>query len=248
MIDGAAQRLPAQRGIHAVELIVAVGEGAVAARVGNAEIDVGGFARGRCRRAGGRPRRRRCAAWPAKTFSLSPRKTCAVPSRKRPFGDGKNAAERKARVVDAVLAAHQVLGDQRPVDPGQHVVVQRVDLAERGAHLADFELQSGGQRGEGDVSLFQIHALFAEGEEEIGARVGVDDFLEADFAFVHFERRACGVRRRMPAAPMKSPITLMSGLSTLAAAPPAPPRLSEHPLGQAAPPVQLPPGVAAGWR
>ena len=105
------------------------------------------------------------------------------------LGRGKNAAERQARVVDAVFAAHQILGDQRPVDPGQHVVVQRVDLAEGRAHLADFELQSGGQRGEGDVALFQIDALLAEGEEEIGAGVGVDDFLEADFAFVHFERR-----------------------------------------------------------
>src|SRR5439155_26356997 len=42
-----------------------------------------------------------------------------------------------AGVIDPVFAADQVWGDERPIGPWQHVIVQPVDLAERRAHLAD---------------------------------------------------------------------------------------------------------------
>ena len=161
----------------------------MAARVGTAKIEVGGFARDRDRRADVptvETSLRRCA-W--KHSSLSPRKSCAVPSRKMPFGAGKMRLERKPRVVDSILAADQVLRYQRPVGPGQHVIVQRVHLAEGRAHLADLQMQSGGQGGERKIAFFQIHAVFAEADEEVGARIRIDHFLKADFALMHFERR-----------------------------------------------------------
>ena len=48
-------------------------------------------------------------------------------------------------LIDAIFAGHQVLIYKRPVDPRQHVVVQRVHLAERRAHLADLRQQAAGQ-------------------------------------------------------------------------------------------------------
>src|SRR5207302_9498778 len=87
-----------------------------------------------------------------------------------------------------VVARYQILVHQRPVGPRQYVVVQRVHFAEGGAHFAGPQLQPGGERGEGDVALFQIHTMLAEAEEEVGARVRVDHFLEAHLALVHFQR------------------------------------------------------------
>src|SRR5205085_1639753 len=60
--------------------------------------------------------------------------------------------------------------------------------AEGGTHLADLQLQAGWQRGERDEAFFEVDALFAEADEEIGARVRVDHFLEAHLALMHFER------------------------------------------------------------
>ena len=52
---------------------------------------------------------------------------------------------RESGIVDAVFAADQVVHDERPIGPGKHVIVERVDLAERRAHLPDFGQQSAGQ-------------------------------------------------------------------------------------------------------
>ena len=116
---------------------------------------------------------------------------------------------------DAVLAAHQVLRHQRPVRPRQHVIVQRVHLAERRAHLARLQLQAGGQRGERDVALFQIDAVLAEGDEEIGARVRIDNLLKPT-SLSCISSDGVGRFAPYPAAPRKSPITLMSGFSAFA--------------------------------
>ena len=96
---------------------------------------------------------------------------------------------RNARVVDAVFAADQVLRDQRAIRPRQDVIVERVDLAEGRAHLADLGQQAAGQLGEGDEPFLEVDAFLAERNEEIGARVRVDDRLERDLRFVHLERR-----------------------------------------------------------
>src|SRR6266478_59286 len=77
------------------------------------------------------------------------------------------------------------------------MVVNGVDLAKLRAHFADFQKKPGGKRGEGDVGLFDVYASFAKGNESVGARVGIDDGLQADFGFVQFER---GRRRNVVAS------------------------------------------------
>src|SRR2546425_1177278 len=38
------------------------------------------------------------------------------------------------------------------------------------------------------IGFFDVYAGFAKGNESVGARVGIDDGLQADFGFVQFER------------------------------------------------------------
>src|SRR5204862_1791720 len=70
----------------------------------------------------------------------------------------------------------------------QGMIVDGVDLAEFGAHLADFQKKSRGERSKSDVTFLDVHAFFAEGDESVGARVGINDGLDADFGLVEFER------------------------------------------------------------
>ena len=56
------------------------------------------------------------------------------------------------------------------------------------AHLADLHQQAARQRRERDEALLDAH-LFAEGEEEVGARVGIDDRLKRRLGFVQLEGR-----------------------------------------------------------
>ena len=69
----------------------------------------------------------------------SPRKSCPVASMKIPFGAGKMRWMRNPGIVDSIFSTDQIIGDQRPVHPGQHVVVQRVHFAKGGAHLSDLD-------------------------------------------------------------------------------------------------------------
>ena len=90
--------------------------------------------------------------------------------------------------------------------------VQRVDLADLLLHLADLRQQAAGQRLVNVRNPSSISTPSGEnGEEEVGARVGIDDRLEARFGFVQLERGA-GLTSFSPAAPRKLPITAMSGL------------------------------------
>ena len=68
------------------------------------------------------------------------------------------------------------------------MVVNGVDLAKLRAHFSDFQKKPGGKRGEGHIGFFDVYAGFAKGNESVGARVGIDDGLQADFGFVQFER------------------------------------------------------------
>src|SRR5262249_34278869 len=86
------------------------------------------------------------------------------------------------------LASHQVLGHQRAVDPWQDMVVKGIDFPKSRSHLSHLYLEPGWQGGERQVAFFQGDTLFSKSQEEIGARIRIDDFLETDFAFVHFER------------------------------------------------------------
>jgi hypothetical protein len=57
---------------------------------------------------------------------------------------GKEARKGEARVVDAVLPPEEVLDEERPVGPGQDVVVHLVHLAEGAPHLPDLEEEAAG--------------------------------------------------------------------------------------------------------
>ena len=96
---------------------------------------------------------------------------------------------RNPRIVDSVLAADEIARHQRTIGPRQHVVVQRVHLAEGRAHLADLGQQAARQFRERQKSFLEIDARFPERDEEIGARVRIDDGLEGRLRFVHLERR-----------------------------------------------------------
>ena len=104
------------------------------------------------------------------------------------LGRRDDAAERQSRVVNAVFATDQVLRDQRAIRPRQHVVVQGIDGAEGGAHLAGSHLEATRESRKRDIALFQVDALLAEAEEKICAGVGVENGLEGHLAFVHFEK------------------------------------------------------------
>src|ERR1700732_3824246 len=86
---------------------------------------------------------------------------------------GYEAGERHAGVIDAIFASDEIIGDKRPIDVGERVIVNRIDLAKISAHLADFQQQAGGKRRESHVSFFDIDTSLAEGEEGIGAGIGV---------------------------------------------------------------------------
>src|SRR6266478_1260880 len=96
--------------------------------------------------------------------------------------------KRDAGIVDAVFAADEIVGHQRPVNERQSVIVDGVDLAEFGAHLADFQKEPCRKRSKGDITFLDVYAGFAEGDESIGTRIGINNGLHADFGFVEFER------------------------------------------------------------
>ena len=106
---------------------------------------------------------------------------------KDPLRGGQDAFNGEARVVDTVLARDQVVTHQRALDPGQNMVMHRVDLAEGGAHLTHLRHEAAGQSRESDVAFLQVHAFLAKGNEEVAAGVGIDDRLESDLGLVHLE-------------------------------------------------------------
>src|SRR5437588_3134189 len=104
---------------------------------------------------------------------------------KQSFWRRQNASDGEAGVVDAILASDQIAAHHRPIDPGQHVIVQRIHFAKCGAHLSRLRYDATRKGGEGYESLLQIDALFAEREEEIAARVGINNRLHAQLRLMH---------------------------------------------------------------
>src|SRR6267378_7216176 len=182
MVDGAAERLPAERGIGGIE----VGEkifgikrcsdssGVVAVGVGTAEINIGGFAE---------------VAVEAKMADNADVLTAvggeniigvaAVNLRgalEEPvFRGGQEPRKGDAGIVDTIFAADEIVGHQRPVNERQRVIMDGVDLAEFGAHLANFQKEPCGKRSKGDVTFLDIYARFAEGNESVDTRIGIDN-------------------------------------------------------------------------
>src|SRR5438309_12051331 len=87
---------------------------------------------------------------------------------------GKDMLNGNTGIVNPILAAHEILRNQRTIHPGQHVIVHGVNLSERSSHFASPGQKTFWQRREGDVSLFQVHASFTKADEEITARIGIN--------------------------------------------------------------------------
>ncbi|PYX53988.1 MAG: hypothetical protein DMG76_23430 [Acidobacteria bacterium] len=107
---------------------------------------------------------------------------------------GKYALDGDARIIDSVFARHQVVAYQRPINPGQHMVVLRVYLPKGPAEFAYFRHQARGQSRECDVALFQIDPLLSKGQEEVASSVGVNNGLDSKFRLMHLKRRS-GIHR-----------------------------------------------------
>src|SRR6266700_4792463 len=100
---------------------------------------------------------------------LGRKNVVGVAAKTLPGGFEKNAfrrrqdpLQREASIVNSVFTANEVGSNQWAVHPRQHVIVQRVDLAERRSHLANFGHEARGQRSESYVALLEIHTLFTE--------------------------------------------------------------------------------------
>jgi hypothetical protein len=96
--------------------------------------------------------------------------------------------DRDPGVADAFLSVHEVLRDQWTIGPRKVVSVERVDLPECRPHLAGAHQQPSGKGRKRDEPLFQVHSLLAEGHEEIGPRVGIDDRLKRGLGLRHLQR------------------------------------------------------------
>src|SRR5882724_5828517 len=196
VVDGAAERLPAQRGIGGIEISQECGwiggEFAgivVAVSVGDSKIEVRGFAEIAVG-AQMADDAEILAAFRGEDIIRIAAKNLSGALGKPALGSGDESCEREAGIIDTVFAADEIVGDKRAVDVLKSVIVDGVDLAKFGAHFADFEKQSRGKRSEGDVSFFDVHAGFAEREKRVGTSVRINDGLHADFGFVQLKRFA----------------------------------------------------------
>src|SRR5947208_1496464 len=204
MVDGAAEGLPAERGIGGIkvgqEICGIKGRGdtgvVVAAGVRGAEIEVGRFAKVAVQAEMADHAGVLAAVGGENVAGIAP-EDLGRSLEKPVFGRGQEARKRNARIVDAIFAANEIVGHQRPINKWQRVVVDGVDLDELAAHFADFQKEPRGKRSKGDVTFFDVYAFFAEGDEGIGSCVGVDDGLQVDFGLVDFKR----ARRRNGVAP-----------------------------------------------
>src|SRR5260370_27238238 len=169
MIDGAAERLPTEGRIRAVQIGEKTGRiercadarSVVAASVRSTKIEVGRFAE---------------VAVDAKMANsadiLAPvggKDIAGVTAvnlggalDEPVFRGGQEPRKGDAGIVDAVFAADEVVGREGPVDERQSVIVNSVDLAEFGAHLADFKKEPGRKRCECNVAFLDVYAGFAE--------------------------------------------------------------------------------------
>src|SRR6266566_2674199 len=195
MVDGPAQRLPAQRGVGAVQIGEEVlrierrtdSRVVVPASVRPAEVDVGRFAE--------------IAVEPKMTddadvlAAVGGENVIGITtinlgrSLKEPvLGRRQEPRERNARIIDAVFAPNEIVCDERPIDERQGVIMNGVDPPKFSAHFADLQKQARRKRCERDVAFFNVHSFLAKREKGISPRVGVDDGLHADLGLVQFER------------------------------------------------------------
>src|SRR6266545_1514350 len=182
MIKAGLERLRAVGQVEAFQARVRVLRRAVGAEaIGEAEIQVGGV--GQVHEDPVVPVVGEIAALRRleKTFCV------AAEDLQRAFGEHVSHREelghRDAGADPPLLAAEEVDDRQRLVGPGEDVPVERVDLAEGGAHPAGLDQKLRGERGERGETFLDVDAFRAEGDEEVGARVGVDDRLDSQLGF-----------------------------------------------------------------
>src|SRR5437773_580082 len=146
MVDGAAEGLPTERGVGGIEVgqkirgvknRAADAGSVVAAGVGTAEIDVGRFAEVAVE-AKMADNAGVLAAVGGENVTGIAAENLGGSLEKPVLGGGQEARKGDAGIVDAVFASDEIIGHQWPIDERQGVIVDGVDLAEFGAHLADF--------------------------------------------------------------------------------------------------------------
>ena len=128
----------------------------MAARVGDAEIEIGGFGEVAvgAQVADGGDIVAVVGAW--KTSSLSPRKTCAVPSRKMPLGAGRmRLSERPASSMPSSPPTRFWVTSGRSVQ-GSTWLCSVLTFPKAARILPTFNCEPGGQSGKGEVALFQV--------------------------------------------------------------------------------------------
>src|ERR1700746_511076 len=108
---------------------------------------------------------------------------------KNPLRRRNDALDRNTGIVNSILAGDKIGADERTINPGQHVIMKGIDLAEGGTHLAYFGNKAFRQGGKCDVALFQIDAFFPERQEKIAAGIGIDDRLQPEFGLMHLQGR-----------------------------------------------------------
>src|SRR5712664_1876311 len=181
MVDGAAERLPAEGGIGGIEVGEKVfgikrcsdSSGVVAAGVGTAEINIGRFAEVTVE-AKMADNTEILAVVGGENVTGVAAVNLGRSLEEPVFRSGQEPRKGDAGIVNAVLTADQIVGHQRPVNERQRVIVDRVDLAKFCAHLADFQKEPRRKRSKGDVTFLHIYPRFAEGDESVGARIGID--------------------------------------------------------------------------
>ncbi len=102
--------------------------------------------------------------------------------------------ERQAGVGQTLFAADEIARHERTIGGRHQVRVERVHFPELRTELAGLEQQVLRQRREGDEPFFDFETFGARGQEEIRARVRIDDRLEGGLDFGQLHRRLIAER------------------------------------------------------
>ena len=130
--------------------------------------------------------------------------------------DRNQPRHRHARIADAFFAANQVVDDERAIGPRQHVRVQRVDLAERRAHLAGLELDRSPGSSVSVAKPSSSSTPSSPNARKKSARAYGSTIAWNETSDSGISSAGDGLISLWPAAPRKLPITAMSGLKYFA--------------------------------
>src|ERR1700693_3470167 len=123
------------------------------------------------------------------TSPESPRNTCAVPSRKSPFGAGiRCVIEKPVSFIPSSPATRfsDINGRSMVCSAWLWMVF---DFPNSARNFPTPRHKTRRQRRECHVRLFDVHACFSEGNENVAAGVWINDGMQAHFHFMQLERR-----------------------------------------------------------